>query len=88
MRKSEDWDLAHQTLSAIPSARCAMCVNDLLQSWVVAVHIMYQIAFCVYTTRKKGSFYVSVKLLTYPSPEPTLALNSYLGQNDSLGRSR
>ena len=52
MRKSEDWDLAHQILSAFPSARCAMCVNDLLQSWVVAVHIMYQIAFCVYITRE------------------------------------
>ena len=45
MPKSEDWDLAHQILSAFPSAVCAMCVNDLLQSWVVAVHIMYQIAF-------------------------------------------
>ena len=56
MRKSEYGDLAHQTLSAIPSARCAMCVNDLLQSWVVAVHIMYQIAFCVYTTRKTDHF--------------------------------
>ena len=28
-----------------------------------------------------GSFYVSVKLPTYPSPKPTLTLSSYLGQN-------
>ena len=56
MRKSENGDLAHQTLSAIRSARCAMCVNNLLQSWVVAVHIMYQMAFRVYTTRKADHF--------------------------------
>ena len=33
----------------------------------------------------KGSFYVSVKLPTYPSPKPTLTLSSYLGQNVGLG---
>ena len=32
-----------------------------------------------------GSFYVSVKLPTYPSPKPTLTLISYLGQNVGLG---
>ena len=31
--------------------------------------------------KKIGSFYVSVKLPTYPSPKPTLTLSSYLGQN-------
>ena len=35
--------------------------------------------------KKKGSFYVSVKLPTYPSPKPTLALSSYLGQDVGLG---
>ena len=34
---------------------------------------------------KEGSFYVSGKLPTYPSPKPTLALNFHLGQNVSLG---
>ena len=33
----------------------------------------------------KGSFHVSVKLPTYPSPKPTLTLSSYLGQNVGLG---
>ena len=32
-----------------------------------------------------GSFYVSVKLPTYPSPKPTLTLSSYCGQNVGLG---
>ena len=32
-----------------------------------------------------GSFYVPVKLPTYPSPKPTLTLSSYLGQNVGLG---
>ena len=32
-----------------------------------------------------GSFYVSGKLPTYPSPKPTLTLSSYLGQNVGLG---
>ena len=31
------------------------------------------------------SLYVSVKLPTYPSPKPTLTLNSSLGQNADLG---
>ena len=34
---------------------------------------------------KEGSFYVSGKLPTYPSPKPTLALTFHLGQNVSLG---
>ena len=33
-----------------------------------------------------GSFYVSVKLPTYPSPKPTLTLRSYRGQNVGLGK--
>ena len=32
----------------------------------------------------KGSFYVSGKLPTYPSPKPTLTLSSYLGRNVGL----
>ena len=32
-----------------------------------------------------GSFYVSVKLPTYPSPKLALTLASYLGQNVGLG---
>ena len=32
-----------------------------------------------------GSFYVSWKLPTYPSPKPTLTLSSYLEQNVGLG---
>ena len=32
-----------------------------------------------------GSSYVSGKLPTYPSPKPTLALTSHLGQNVGLG---
>ena len=32
-----------------------------------------------------GSFYVSGKLPTYPSPKPTLTLSSYLGKNVGLG---
>ena len=35
--------------------------------------------------RMAGSFYFSLKLLTYPSPKPTLTLSSYLGQNVRLG---
>ena len=35
--------------------------------------------------RMAGSFYVSVKLPTYPSPKLTLTLTSYLGQNVGLG---
>ena len=35
--------------------------------------------------RMAGSFYVSVKLTTYPSPKPTLTLSSYLRQNVGLG---
>ena len=35
--------------------------------------------------RMAGSFYVSVKLPTYPSPKQTLTLTSYLGQNVGLG---
>ena len=35
-----------------------------------------------------GSFYVSVKLPTYPSPKPTLTLSSYLGKNIGLGEGR
>ena len=35
--------------------------------------------------RMAGSFYVSMKLPTYPSPKPTLTLSSYLGQNVGLG---
>ena len=31
-----------------------------------------------------GSLYVSGKLPTYPFPEPTLTLSSYLGQNVGL----
>ena len=31
-----------------------------------------------------GSFYVSVKLHTYPFPKPTLTLSSYLEQNVGL----
>ena len=38
--------------------------------------------------RNLRSFYVSVKLPTYPSPKPTLTLSSYLGQNVGLGRGR
>ena len=34
---------------------------------------------------KGGSFYVSVKLRTYPSAKPTLTLSSYLRQNVGLG---
>ena len=34
---------------------------------------------------KDGSFYVSVKLPTYPSAKPTLTLSSYLRQNVGLG---
>ena len=34
---------------------------------------------------KGGSFYVSVKLRTYPSTKPTLTLSSYLMQNVGLG---
>ena len=34
---------------------------------------------------KGGSFYVSVKLPTYPSAKPTLTLSSYLRQNVGLG---
>ena len=32
-----------------------------------------------------GSFYLSGKLPTYPSPKPTLTLTSHLGQNVGLG---
>ena len=32
-----------------------------------------------------GSFYVSVKLATYPSPKPTLTLSSYLGEDIGQG---
>ena len=32
-----------------------------------------------------GSLYVSGKLSTYPSPEPTLTLTFHLGQNVGLG---
>ena len=35
--------------------------------------------------RGLGSFYVSGKLPTYPSPKPTLILSSHLGQNIGLG---
>ena len=35
--------------------------------------------------RMAGSFYVSLKVPTYPSPKPTLTLSSYLGQNVGLG---
>ena len=34
---------------------------------------------------KLGSFCVSGKLLTYPSPKPTLTLTSHLVQNVGLG---
>ena len=37
------------------------------------------------TSNDFGSFYVSGKLPTYPSPKPTLTLSSYLGQNVDLG---
>ena len=33
----------------------------------------------------EGSLYVSGKLPTYPSPNPTLTLTSHLGQNVGLG---
>ena len=36
-------------------------------------------------TKLCGSFYVSVKLPTYPSPKPTLILSFYLGQNVGYG---
>ena len=32
-----------------------------------------------------GSLYISGKLLTYPSPKPTLTFTSHLGQNVGLG---
>ena len=35
--------------------------------------------------KQHGSFYVSGKLLTYPSPKPTLTLSSYLEQKVGLG---
>ena len=35
--------------------------------------------------RIEGSLYVSGKLPTYPSPNPTLRLSSHLGQNVGLG---
>ena len=34
---------------------------------------------------QRGSFYISGKLPTYPSPKPTLTLSSYLEQNVGLG---
>ena len=37
------------------------------------------------TSKHFGSFCVSVKLPTYPSPKPTLTLCSYLGKNVGLG---
>ena len=36
-------------------------------------------------TRIVGSFYVSGKLPTYPSPKLTLTLTSHLGPNAGLG---
>ena len=38
--------------------------------------------------RMAGSFYVSVKLPTYPSPKPTLTLSSHLELIVGLGRGR
>ena len=35
--------------------------------------------------KQRGSFYVSEKLPTYPSPKPTLT-SSYLEQNVGLGK--
>ena len=35
-------------------------------------------------SQELGSFYVSGKLPTYPSPKPTLTLTSHLGQNAGL----
>ena len=35
--------------------------------------------------KQHGSFYISGKLPTYPSPKPTLTLSSYLEQNVGLG---
>ena len=47
------------------------------------------IMFCTFIVEKvnaiMGSFYVSLKLPTYPSPKPTLTLSSYLGRNVGLG---
>ena len=37
------------------------------------------------TVQLLRSFYISVKLLTYFSPKPTLTPSSYLGQNVGLG---
>ena len=39
----------------------------------------------IFSEKKRGSFYFSVKLPTYPSPKPALTLSSYLGQNVGLG---
>ena len=36
--------------------------------------------------KQRGSFYVSGKLPTYPSPKPTLTRSSYLEQNVGLGK--
>ena len=37
------------------------------------------------TDGQSGSLYVSGKLPTYPSPEPTLILTTHLGKNVGLG---
>ena len=47
----------------------------------------YGLSMCIVLGRPSAvslldrSFYVSMKLPTYPSPKPTLTLSSYLGQN-------
>ena len=63
----------------------------------IALETVYLSVYCAYafqrrnnndpifSEKKRGSLYVSVKLPTYPSPKPTLTLSSYLGQNVGLG---
>ena len=70
----------------LASYRCPN--NPEFEDWFCTAHIFHPDSlheFC-------GSFYVSVKLPTYPppppcpSPKPKLTLSSYLGQNFGLGK--
>ena len=59
--------------------------------WRVRLQVGYRRAYRALLVRFAhllGSFYVSVKLPTYPSPKPTLTRSSYLGQNIGQGSGR
>ena len=65
----------------VVSAGIALKHENMAQHFQVSTHFHRCDMLQQSTSNTFGSFYVSVKLLTYTSPKPTLTLSSSSGQN-------